>query len=104
MAIEDAEGGATEEPAIRLLIDSSDPIPLDTLAKLLRSLAQDYKTITRGRRLVVAQLTQGSIIAILKDAVLGSIRYLKSAGEALKVAKGAADLIKAIKGALAERR
>jgi hypothetical protein len=84
-----------EEEGLLLVIRNERPISVADLAQLFGDLTKDYRRISNGGELIVAKLSQGSIIALLHDAagVLGDVNSLIVFGKALvsltKIALGA---------------
>jgi hypothetical protein len=81
-----------------ITIDYTTAPRADDLGELFAALARDYKDMTRGRVLVVSNIQQGSIRAILTDWALQAAPYIKDAVEIAKGAKALADFGKLLTG------
>ncbi|MDR6904215.1 hypothetical protein [Rhizobium miluonense] len=77
-------------PHLKLRIANETPISAQDFAGVLKALGDDYSKIEPGRILIVGSIRQGSIVAILYDAMAVSAPYVKDianvaqAGLALK--------------------
>lgn len=88
-----------------LTIENEAPLPADSLGELFTAFARDYRDLTRGRTLVVAQLEQGSTIIEWTDAVLATAaHYFKEAAEIAKAIKSLADLASTLKSLLGSKK
>jgi hypothetical protein len=85
------------ESQLVIVIDYTIRPRADDIGALLSALAKDYKTVSKGRVLVVASIDHGSIIATLVDWAFQAIPYVKGTIEIAKGAKALADFGKLLK-------
>jgi hypothetical protein len=88
------------ENQLIVVIDYETPLRADDLGALFSALAKDYKTVSRGRILVVASIDHGSIVATLVDWAFQALPYVKASVETAKGAKALADFAKLLKDSI----
>lgn len=80
-----------------VVIDYEKPPRAEDIGALFSALAKDYKTVSRGRVLVIASIDHGSIIATLVDWAFQALPYVKASVETAKGAKALADFGRLLK-------
>src|SRR5688572_17087991 len=83
-----------------LIFSFETPPRANEFGELFSALARDYRDLTRGRSLVIADVEHGSIIFKLIDAAIAAVPHIKDAVAVAHAVKGIADLVKAIKSFL----
>jgi hypothetical protein len=89
------------ENQLVIVIDYETPPRAEDIGALFSALAKDYKTVSRGRVLVVASINHGSIIATLIDWAFQALPYVKGSVEVAKGAKALADFSKLLRDGIA---
>ncbi|SCB21911.1 hypothetical protein GA0061099_100368 [Bradyrhizobium yuanmingense] len=88
------------ENQLIVVIDYESPPRAEDIGALFSALAKDYKTVSRGRVLVVANIEHGSIVATLVDWAFQALPYVKASVETAKGAKALADFAKLLKDSI----
>lgn len=88
------------ENQLVVVIDYERRPRAEDIGALFSALAKDYKTVSRGRILVVASIDHGSIIATLVDWAFQAVPYIKATVETAKGAKALADFSKLLKDSI----
>jgi len=88
------------ENQLIVVIDYERPPRAEDIGELFSALAKDYKTVSRGRVLVVASIDHGSIIAKLVDWAFQALPYIQASVETAKGAKALADFGKLLKDSI----
>lgn len=79
---EQVEGGDGE---LLLKFYTKRPLPAADLGNIFQTIAEDYRRFSKGRELVVYQLAEGSLLAVLRDAVewIGGVNSVIEFGKTL---------------------
>lgn len=88
------------ENQLIVVIDYEKPPRAEDIGALFSALAKDYKTVSRGRTLVVASIDHGSIIATLVDWAFQTLPYIAASVETAKGAKALAEFAKLVKNTI----
>lgn len=88
------------ENQLIVVINYDRPPRAEDIGELFSALAKDYKTVSRGRVLVVASIDHGSIIATLTDWAFQALPYIQASVETAKGAKALADFGKLLKDSI----
>jgi hypothetical protein len=83
--------------ALIFKLDYEVPPPADELGELFATLSRDYRTMTKGRELVVIRLDTGSIIGQFIDWACSAGPYVKDAIEVAKGTKALHDFAKLLR-------
>lgn len=85
------------ENQLIIVIDCKRSPRAEDIGALFSALAKDYKTVSKGRVLVVASIDHGSIVATFVDWAFQAIPYVKGSIEFAKGAKALADFGKLLR-------
>jgi hypothetical protein len=86
--------------ALIFKLDYELPPRADELGELFAALSRDYRTMTKGRELVVVRLDNGSVIGHFLDWACSAGPYVKDAIEAAKGTKALYDFAKLLRDAV----